>query len=183
MPEQPAPRPPLLQASVAFVGRVEPEKGPDDFCELAQCLPDVRFEVYGDGSMRAALEARHGDRVRFRGMVPSMAPYWREVGLLCMPSRYEGLPMALLEAMAHGVPVAAYAVGGLATSVLPGQTGWLAPAGDRAGLVAAINAWFSQDPVERDRMSQTARETVRAHFSFSQAVDEVLDVYAAALGR
>jgi glycosyltransferase involved in cell wall biosynthesis len=181
IPEHPAPRP--SQASVAFVGRVEPEKGPDDFCEIAQRLPDVRFEMYGDGSMRTALEARHGHRVRFRGMVPSMAPYWGEVGLLCMPSRYEGLPMALLEAMANGVPVAAYAVGGLATSVLPGQTGWLAPAGDRASLVAAIDAWFNQGPAERDRMSQIARETVRARFSSSQAVDEILDVYAAALGR
>ena len=164
MPTDFLPRPSPGRATVAFVGRVEPEKGPDDFCEIAQCLPNVRFEMYGDGSMRAALEARHGGRVRFRGMVPNMAPHWRDVGLLCMPSRHEGLPMALLEAMAHGVPVAAYAVGGLATSVLAGRTGWLACPGDRAGLVKAIGEWSAQDQAERDRMSRAARDAVRTDY-------------------
>lgn len=182
LPES-VPDAPSSGQTIAFVGRLEPEKGPDEFCAIAASVPHARFEMYGDGSMREELQLRYGDRVRFHGMVASMSAYWPRIGLLCMPSRYEGLPMALLEAMAHGVLVAAYAVGGLATSVLPGQTGWLVPPGDRAALTAAIAGWCEQDGAERTRMRQAARDTVQARFSSAAAVDKVLAVYADALAR
>jgi glycosyltransferase involved in cell wall biosynthesis len=170
-------RPPV----VAFVGRVNPEKGPDEFCAVARLLPDVAFVIYGDGPMRADLQAQHGARVQFRGMVASMAEHWRDIGLLCMPSRHEGLPMAALEAMAHQVPVAAYAVGGLPRIITHEQNGWLAPPGDRAALAAAITAWRSQSDAEALAIGEAARAVVMQHFSVAAAIDRILAVYAGRL--
>jgi glycosyltransferase involved in cell wall biosynthesis len=168
---------------VAFVGRLSHEKGPDEFCALAEELPAIGFEVYGDGPLRDALEARHGGRVRFHGAVPSMADRWRDIGLLCMPSRHEGMPMAALEALANGVPVAAYAVGGLPRCIEHGRSGWLAPPGDRARLAAAIEAWRAQGEEAATATAMAAREIVEKRFSREAGTRKVLAVYARALSR
>lgn len=169
--------------TVAFVGRLSPEKGPDEFCALAEALPATDFEVFGDGPMRGPLESRFGGRVRFHGTVPSMSGHWQDIGLLCMPSRHEGLPLAALEAMASGVPVAAYAVGGLPRCIDHGRSGWLAAPGNRAELVAAVTAWQAQDEDEAEAMAEAARATIARDFSREAGVRKVLAVYARALGR
>lgn len=168
--------------TVAFVGRLSHEKGPDEFCALAEGIPSLRFEIYGDGPMRAMLQARYGARVRFRGAVAGMARHWGEVGLLCMPSRHEGLPMAALEALAHGVPVAAYAVGDLPRCIEHGRSGWLARPGQRAELAAAIAAWQAQGDAAAEAMAAAARATIASRFSRERGVEQVLAVYACALG-
>jgi glycosyltransferase involved in cell wall biosynthesis len=182
LPPQAA-RPGPRARTVAFVGRLSHEKGPDEFCALAEAFPAARFEAYGDGPMRESLAARFAGRVRFRGAVPSMSDHWREIGLLCMPSRHEGLPLAALEAMANGVPVAAYAVGGLPRCIEHGRSGWLAAPGRRAELVAAVGAWQAQDDDAASAMAEAARATIARDFSREAGVDKVLAVYAQALGR
>ncbi len=165
---------------VGFVGRLSHEKGPDLFCELAARLPGQAFTLYGDGPMRAELEARYGGAVTFRGRVVPMAPHWADVGLLVMSSRHEGLPLAALEAMAHGVPVAAFAVGGLPDLILPGRTGFLAPAGDLAALTAGIGTWAALPAEARARMGEAARATIAQRFSVARGVEALLAEYRAA---
>jgi len=169
--------------TVAFVGRLSEEKGPDTFCQLAEALPGIAFELYGDGHMRPSLEARYAGRVRFHGMVAGMREHWSRVGLLCMPSRWEGLPMAALEAMSHGVPVAAFAVGALPRVIEHGLNGWLAPAGDLPQLIAAVQTWKSQDDAAAAAVSAAARATVERRFSPEVGIARVLEVYASALDR
>ncbi|MFZ1426417.1 MAG: glycosyltransferase family 4 protein [Geminicoccaceae bacterium] len=166
-------------STVGFVGRLSLEKGPDEFCALAERLPTIRFVIYGDGPMRAGLEAVHGARVEFRG-VAAMATQWAELGLLCMPSRHEGLPMAALEALAHGIPVAAYAVGALPDVIEHGRSGWLAPPGNRHALEGAIRAWHAQDGDTAAGMARSAQALIAQRFSVAAGVDKILDVYARA---
>ena len=183
LPEAPSSDDSVPPRTVAFVGRLSHEKGPDEFCALAQDIPDLRFEIFGDGPLRCELQARHGRRVHFHGAVESMAGHWCGIGLLCMPSRREGLPMAALEAMAHGVPIAAYAVGGLRSCVVHGSSGWLAKPQERAQLVLAIRAWQVLCDGGAKAMAQSARDLVARRFSSGVGTEKVLAVYQRALDR
>ncbi|MCX7380201.1 MAG: glycosyltransferase family 4 protein [Alphaproteobacteria bacterium] len=161
--------------SVGFVGRMSHEKGPDVFAALAAAVPELRFIAFGDGPMLAALRAA-GGRVAFRGARAGMAGAWGEIGLLAVTSRAEGLPLAVLEAMANGVPVAAFAVGALPEVIADGENGFLAPPGDVAALAAALRRWRLAD---RTAMSAAARATVAARFGRAAGVAAILAVYAA----
>ena len=164
-------------AQVAFVGRLSHEKGADSFCRIATLLPDLSFAIYGDGPIRGTLEKEFGEQVIFHGMVNDMQLRWRQVGLLCMPSRHEGLPMAALEAMAHGVPIAAFAVGGLPRLVRNGEGGWLAEPGNVAALAGHIRRWSGLQTPARATLSDRARKTVADRFSAKAVLPNLLRVY------
>ena len=104
-----------LPGSIAFVGRLSIEKGPDLCCDLAAQAPfdQHQWVMYGDGPMRRELEEKYNHCVSFRGLVTDMESQWADIGLLVMTSRAEGLPYAALEALSHGVPLLAHGVGGL----------------------------------------------------------------------
>lgn len=164
--------------AIAFVGRIDIEKGPDLFCELSEHLsPEVPMIMFGDGPMRAELESRFGERIDFRGQVTTMAPHWSEIGLLCMSSRNEGLPMAALEAMARRVPVAAFDVGDLHKAVVNDVSGWLTPPHDVSQLAAAIQAWFDSSSAEKEATGIAARVQVEGRFSPSAVLPKVLEIY------
>lgn len=173
-----APSPPVmpLPDSVAFVGRLSFEKGPDLFGELAKSLQgQSRFHIYGDGPMRAELEAKYGAYVTFHGMVTDMATVWPKVGLLLITSRAEGLPMAALEAMAAGVPVIAPRLGALPDVIREGQNGWLFPPQNLDLAKQAVQHWCKR------RLSSELRRdcwrTIQNHFSVEQGVTRILAVY------
>jgi glycosyltransferase involved in cell wall biosynthesis len=165
--------------AVVFLGRLSEEKGPDLFCAAARRSdPAIGFHVYGDGPMRAALEAEHGGRVAFHGFTSDLAAVWRQAGLLLMPSRHEGLPMAALEAMAHGVPVAAARVGELPSVVLPGATGWLFEPGDAAAAAAAVACWWAESPSSLQLMAAAAYRRVGERYGEEAGLARTLAVYA-----
>jgi glycosyltransferase involved in cell wall biosynthesis len=165
---------------IGFVGRMSPEKGPDLFGVLAEQLADLPFAAYGDGPLRPALEARYGERIRFHGRVAPMAPHWPALALLVMPSRHEGLPLAALEAMAHGVPVAAFAVGGLPTLIASGVDGLLSAPGDVAALAAAIRDWSSWPAERRQAMARAARAKIEQRYALAGGIAALLPIYRAA---
>lgn len=175
------PSPPPARAlprSIAFIGRLSHEKAPDLFCELARASqPGLAWHVYGDGPMRASLEAIYSDCVKFHGIVTAMDDVWPTVGALLMPSRHEGLPLAALEALCQGVPVLASRVGGVPTVVQDGRTGWLFETGDTAGAQAAIAAWRQLDEDGQARLRQSCWNHVTRHFAASVHVPVILDVY------
>ncbi len=178
------PPPPPVARAVGFVGRFSPEKGPDLFCEIARRTPpDVAFEMFGDGPLRAGLEQAFGDRVRFHGLVSDPSTIWPRLGLLLMPSRAEGLPLAAIEAMAAGVPVAAARVGALPDVIQAGENGWLFPPQDIAAACAAVEAWRTGTPDEAERRSLEAWRTARERFGTQARLPQILALYDAALGR
>jgi hypothetical protein len=141
---------------------------------IARRLPGRRCIVFGDGPDRGAIAAAAVD---WRGMVRDMGAHWGEIGLLCMPSRHEGLPVAALEAMARGIPVAAFAVGALPDVVADGESGFLAKPGDLAALRAGVERWLAMVPAERGRMAEAARATIKQRFDRAKAVEALLAIY------
>ncbi|RED43795.1 glycosyltransferase family 4 protein [Aestuariispira insulae] len=162
---------------VAFVGRLSEEKGPDRFCELASLLPNIQFEMIGDGPMRDELQEKYGQTVRFRGAVSDMDDLWPEISLLCMPSRKEGLPMAALEAMACGIPVAAFAVGGLPELIRHEENGYLAANGDTKHLAALIQKHANLASGSLKELSCKAAETIANRYPAEKSMNQILEAY------
>lgn len=174
---------------VGLVGRLAPEKGVDIFVNavaaVGAAVPEVRFLVVGEGPERANLQAdadRLGlaDRLTFSGHQSAMADVYAGIDLLVSASRQEGLPMALLEGMASGLPVVGTAVGEVPTLVLPGETGILVPPGDVDALAAAMKEIVRNDEL-RLRLGAGARALVEREFSANRMTYEYCEVYQAAL--
>jgi glycosyltransferase involved in cell wall biosynthesis len=166
--------------TVGFVGRLSEEKGADLFCQIAARLDGCNAIVFGDGPQRAELESAFGDRVRFAGMVGDMASHWHEMDVLCMPSRREGLPLAALEAMSNGLPVAAFAVGGLPDLIASGHNGWIVPTQDVDTMVRLLDG-LAKAPTSRIRdKGYRARETVCRRYSPETAIPRILAQYCKA---
>jgi glycosyltransferase involved in cell wall biosynthesis len=170
-----------LPRRIGFVGRLSLEKAPDRFCELAQrCGHIAEWHVWGDGPMRPELENAFAAHVTFHGLITDLTPVWPSLGLLVMPSRAEGLPMAGLEAFAAGVPIAACPVGGLPTLVEPGKTGWLFDGNDLADAERAITTWANLGEPEQRAMRLACWQLVADKFSDSTQLPELLEVYRSA---
>jgi glycosyltransferase involved in cell wall biosynthesis len=162
-----------------FVGRLAPEKGLDDLLEawpaVRHALPNALLLVVGDGVQRTALQARAAPDVRFVGSVEDPAPYLQAADCFVLPSRSEGLPVALLEAMATGLPCVATAIGGIVDVLRHEVEGWLVPPGDVAALGAAlIHALESPD---RDRIGAAGRARVIGDFSLEGVAEQFADLY------
>lgn len=153
---------------------------------LRRILPGVpvRFRIAGEGVLRLALEAEIAargldDRIELLGSRTDIADLLNQADLFLMTSAYEGLPLAIMEAMACGLPVVATDVGGCGELVAEGVTGHLVPPDDAdaaarslAGLIAA--------PERRRAMGGAAVERVRA-FSVAQTHEGYLAAYRRAL--
>jgi len=163
--------------TLGVVARLSPEKGVDLFLDAVATLPPRwRAVVLGDGPERAALE-RHpaASRVRFEGYRSDARERMRDLTVLAVPSRTEGLPVTLLEAMGQGVPVVAAGVGGI-PEALGGDAGWLVPPGDSAALARAIRA-VVDDPAEAVTRARRARERFVDRYTLARAGDTLLALY------
>jgi glycosyltransferase involved in cell wall biosynthesis len=144
-------------------------KGTDVLIDaVAVCLReglDLRLVIAGDGKHRAELEARArshglGERARFLGQIPSgpaLIGRLDEADLFVLPSRTEGLPRAMIEAMARGLPCIGSTAGGI-PELLPGED--MVPPGDIPALARKIREVMSS-PARRTRMSE--RNVEKAH--------------------
>lgn len=146
------------------LARLEPQKNPLGLIEaFAHALPahtGLHLAMAGEGSLLEscrALAERLGvaRRVHFLGLCRDAAALLAAGDMFVLSSAWEGVPLALMEAMAAGLPVVATAVGGVPELVEEGVTGALAPAGDTAALAAAI-ASLACDPARRFAMGRAA---------------------------
>jgi glycosyltransferase involved in cell wall biosynthesis len=151
-----------------YVGRLSEEKGVRELAEAARDLPLV---VVGDGPLRSLFPGA-------LGFVPphELGPYYERAAIVVVPSRREGYGMVAREAMAHGRPVVATAVGGLVDAVEDGVTGILVPPNDPGQLRIALQTLLA-DRALRSALGAAAR--ARAMSSFSQAAARgMVGVYA-----
>ena len=178
-----SPPPPAEPAHVLFVGRLSPEKGIVELLAAAAAAPAgaarparpaIPLVVVGDGPLRPRVP-------QALGFIPNaeLGPYYERAAVVCCPSLREGFGVACLEAMAHGRPVVASAVGGLLDLVEDGVTGLLVPPGDPIALRAALERLLG-DPALRERMGAAARERARERFSWAAATAATLLAYRAA---
>ncbi len=162
------------------------------FSRLIQTRPRTKLVVVGEA--RGAEAEAYADRLRayvaaeglqrnvtFTGRRSDVPCILRELDLFVLPSLNEGLPRAILEAMALALPVVATRVGGNAELVVDGQTGLLVPAEDPDALAAAM-ARILQDPELAGSMGRRGRRRVEAEFSLEASTREVEAVMAQVLG-
>jgi glycosyltransferase involved in cell wall biosynthesis len=105
----------------------------------------------------------------------------REVGVLVFPSRWEGLPLAPLEAMAMGIPVVAAGVAGIPEVIQSGVSGMLVPGADAESYAAALRR-LAQDPDLRQQVVRRGLELVRTRFSHQRVASQHRAVYRSVLG-
>ncbi|MEI2701381.1 MAG: glycosyltransferase [Baekduia sp.] len=172
---------------VLMLARLEQAKGIDVLVDAARKVPDAVFVVAGDGPYRGEAErliaeAAIGARFHLPGRVDALADVLAAAEVAVLPSRVEGLPVFLLEAMAAGVPVVGSSIPAIAELVEDGRTGLLVPVDDAAALSAALARALSDEPL-RQRVSAAAAAEVTARYTAQTMVDDTLDLYDEALGR
>jgi colanic acid/amylovoran biosynthesis glycosyltransferase len=157
-----------LRPRLVCVGRLCEQKGQLLLVEAARILksPGIAFEIVlaGDGPMRreietAVSEAGLGDCISITGWISGQRVR-DEIAMaraLVLPSFAEGLPVVIMEAMALGRPVVSTMVAGIPELVMPGETGWLVPAGDAAALARAIGEVLSLAPDSLAAMGSKGR--------------------------
>jgi glycosyltransferase involved in cell wall biosynthesis len=179
--------------AVLTVGRLAPRKGMVDLVESAAQVvtrrPDACYQIAGDGPLAGALRRQirawgltdhvtllgHvGDRVRLRAL-------YRRAAVCVHPARYEGMPTAVLEAMACGRPVVATAAGGAAEALRDGESGLLVRPGAPEALAKSTLALL-ENPALGRRLGAAARRTVTERYSWDLVTGRYLDVYAEVLG-
>ncbi|WP_210473651.1 glycosyltransferase family 4 protein [Vibrio crassostreae] len=160
---------------VGFVGRLSHEKAPDRFVTLAQANPDHHFHLFGDGPEKQALESSNLKNLTFHGHQTNMTNAWQTIDVLVIPSRYEGLPMAALEAMARGIPVIATNVGNLPQLVEHQTNGYIAQS--ETQLQTCLIEWLGLSNQEKNVMSQKARNTIIEQYSPQAVIPQILACY------
>ena len=173
---------------VASVGRFFPVKGHVHLVEaMAELrdLPAVKLLLVGDGPLREELEARVealdlGERVRFLGFRPDVSRILRSVDCVCLPSLWELLPYAALEAAALARPIVATAVGGVPRMLPDGEAALLVAPRDERALAAAIRRLVEQ-PEEARRLGRGGYDVVRRSFGSEEMLRRTLEVYGRAL--
>lgn len=170
---------------VGNVGRLAEQKGQGFLIDAAPRVlerhPDVRFVIVGDGELRTELEQRASsvgiaDRFLFTGARDDVPELLASLDVFALPSLFEGLCYAVIEAQAAGVPVVATPVGGVRETVVPGETGVCCVPGDPVSLADGI-VWLLEHPEEARRMAGNARSRVAERFSERRMVDETLALY------
>ncbi|QKG25290.1 second mannosyl transferase [Actinomadura verrucosospora] len=161
---------PLGVKVVGAIGRLTFQKGPEIFAKALARLPDDVFGLWvGGGPMADELDALTaklgiGERMRWLGHRDDVAEVLPAFDLMAMPSRWEGLPCVLVEAIGAGIPLVATAVPSNQDLVLAGETGMLVPPEDPERLAGAIGALLD-DPAAAARMAERARGRVGDWFS------------------
>uniref|UniRef100_UPI0025C5131B glycosyltransferase n=1 Tax=Leisingera sp. F5 TaxID=1813816 RepID=UPI0025C5131B len=174
---------PLPQGPLRLVaiGRFVEQKGQmvlvKAMARLVRDIPDLHLSLIGDGDMRPALEAAiaaHGlqDSITLTGWLAEdqVQAELASSHALVMPSFAEGLPMVVMEAMAAARPVIATYIAGTPELVLPGQTGWLLPAGDEDALAQTVITLAQTPHSQLTAMGQAGRRRVlERHDSAAEA--------------
>jgi glycosyltransferase involved in cell wall biosynthesis len=172
VPSSPARTAPASQAEdlrVGSLGRLTDQKRLDGLVQALAAIPNMRLTLVGDGPRRGDLErlaSRHGvaDRLEITGWVDDPGDWLSRFDVLALPSLWEGMPLAILEAMHAGIPVLASDVGSVAEAVSDGQTGFLVTPGDDVALVDRLRR-LQAEPGLRHEMGARARLVARSRFT------------------
>lgn len=174
---------------IGVVARLSPQKDHETFLlaasKIAKVLPEARFLIAGDGALRETLIASARNlglqqQVIFCGIRSDIPAVLSAIDLLVFSSRWEGLPVALLEGMATARPVVATAVGGVPGVVVHGSTGLLVPPGEPETLAEACVQVLS-DPIRASQMGKAGRARVEAHYSMDAMIRQTIAVYESLL--
>jgi glycosyltransferase involved in cell wall biosynthesis len=175
---------------VTCVGRLIGNKGPHHLLEAVPALlgvmPESEVVFVGDGPMLQTLQARAkalevAHNVTFLGSRDDVADILRDSDVFVRPSLTEGMPLAVLEAMACGLPVIATAVGGTGEVIHHLDNGLLVSPCDVPGLARALID-LATDEQLRQRLGSNARHSVEQDYSWERVIEANLDIYDEVVG-
>jgi glycosyltransferase involved in cell wall biosynthesis len=185
IPTEGLPTAPLAENRLVFAGRLVEQKNPLLLIDILDRLraEEVRLLVIGEGPLREPMRERAAglgllDSIEFRGALPHVDTLNALAGggILLLPSRWEGLPLVALEAMAIGLPVVAAAVGGVPEIIAHGETGLLVEQPTPEAHAAAVRLLL-HDHQLCDRLVARARRRVAERFSWTAAKQGYLELY------
>ncbi len=171
---------------ICAAGRLDPQKGLEHLLRALAIVtrdrPHVKAIILGEGPLRSPLEQlaadlRLGDRVTFGGFRQDLPAVFAVADIFVMSSLWEGLPMALLGAMAAGLPVVATRVAGHTDVVRDGETGWLVPAAAPDALANRLAMLIDRRDLRR-RMGEASRLRIALEFNaptMARAYERVYD--------
>jgi len=160
----------------------------DALLVLRRQFPDLYLLVVGDGPRRTHLEGRVDelglrDIVRFAGNQDNAEQWLATMDVFALPSYgEEGVPQAIMQAMACGLPVISTRVGAIPEAVVADRTGLLIPTRDSVALTAAISDLL-QDSAKRQRFSSAAAEYARANFGIDEMLDRMEAAFRLVIGE
>ncbi len=166
---------------VVAVGSLFPVKDHATLLWAATKLPQLRIAIAGEGGEAEALHRLAGElgisaRVHLLGLRNDVDRVLRAGDVFCQPSLSEGLPLAIIEAMAWGLPVVATRVGGVPEVVEEGKTGYLVASGDANALASGIQRVLAE-PDAAARLGRAGITRAHAHFSLDKMVSAYLGLY------
>ena len=151
--------------SLLHIGRFNEQKNHEGllnaFSRILKEIPDCRLDLIGDGELREKTEELAGKlgiskEVRFLGNQENVYPYLQKADIFLLPSRYEGMPMTIIEAMGTGLPVVAAAVGGVPDMIMDGESGLLT--GKTPEAVAEAVLRLARDESLRESLGRKAKQ-------------------------
>ena len=176
---------------IGSVGRLAPQKGMERLVEAAALLapryPRARFVIIGEGPLRPNLErliSKLGLTGRFflAGYHDNLPAIMSRLDIFVLPSHYEGLSIALLEALAAARPVVATSAGGVPEIVIPKKTGRLVPPGNPGRLAGAIGQMLS-NPKEARNLALMGQKLIKTKFSSREMLHKTEAVYEGIVGE
>lgn len=155
--------------------------------QLCRIDSNLQFVLVGDGPLRHELEAQAAGRIpsgrlRFAGVVSQPSEWLACMDVFLLTSDYEGLPVALLEAMSMGCVPVASAVGGIPDVVRNGENGFLIDPSNMESVTAIIRN-LAADPLLRRRLGDAARAEVLRSYSVNRMVEQLEELYTGVLSN
>ena len=182
---------PAGSRTILYAGRLHPQKGLDWMLRLTppllDQLPDCRLLIVGDGPQQAELQrlCRNlgiAERIHFAGWRPDLAEILRGCALLVLPSRWEGMPNVLMEAMASGLPIVATRAPGVEELLGPLADRQAVPLGAAEAFVSKI-VWMLQNPRKAADLGNQNRRRVSQHYTIRRMIASYEQLYESLANR
>jgi len=176
---------------IGYIGQIAHRKNVGDLLNTFEMLyqehKDVRLILIGDGPQRNELIARSRNlisstKIEFVGYRNDRLLYLKEMDLFSMTSSLEGIPRCMMEAMAMGIPVAAYDIPGVDKLIIPNETGLMAPFGQVETLKQCWERLLFDKPFAT-RIAQNGRRHVVENFSAKRMAEEYTKLYEELIGN
>ena len=178
--------------AVLFLGKLSEGKCPDmllrALAPLCSKYPDLEAHFGGNGDVgtyeRLAADLGISEHCEFHGWVTGVTKeeLFDRCSVYCLPSRNEGMPMSVMEAMAHGLATVSTPVGGIPQLIEDGVSGYMVPVGDDKALSACLDRLLSDEALRR-RLGEKARSVISERFGVERQAEALIRMYGEVLDR